>query len=244
MSKKYKNPPIVEALCEFQFGPGTSWDLVMPGLIYDELRDIFPGREPDRVLLQTPSSSGPRVQYSEAISFLSKDNRVSVLIGPNILSVNHLVPYSSWEDFVPLIKRSLDAYTNIVEPEQLQNVELRYINDLSVPKEPSKLENYLSLRPFVDPGLPQNFGSFITGIQVPYEDQRDSLKIEVQGSSETESDSVRLTLDLDYILLRTEEIDFKDVFEWLDVAHSRIEDTFEACVTDEMKRTFEEVSEL
>ncbi len=244
MSKKYKNPPIVEALCEFQFEPSTSWDLVMPGLIYDELRDIFPGREPDRVLLQAPSSSGPRVQYSEAISFLSKDSKVSVLIGPNILSVNHLEPYSSWEDFVPLIKRGLNAYTNVVEPEQLQNVELRYINDLRVPKEPSELEHYLNLRPFVDSSLPQNFRSFITGIQVPYEDQRDSLKIEVQGSSEAESDSVRLTLDLDYILLRTEEIDFEDVFDWLDVAHSRVEDAFEACVTDEMKRTFEEVSEL
>lgn len=244
MSKKYKNPPIVEALCEFQFEPDTSWDLVMPGLIYDELRDVFPGREPDRVLLQTPSSSGPRVQYSEAISFLRKDSKVSVLVGPNILSVNHLAPYSSWEDFVPMIKRSLEAYTNVVEPEQLQNVELRYINNLSVPKEPNKLGDYLNLRPFVDSNLPQAFRSFITGIQVPYEDQRDSLKIEVQGSSEAESDSIRVRLDLDYILLRTEEVDFEDVFEWLDVAHSRVEDAFEACVTDKMKQTFEEVNEL
>lgn len=30
MVRKYKNPPIIEALCEFQFGPDSSWDLAMP----------------------------------------------------------------------------------------------------------------------------------------------------------------------------------------------------------------------
>lgn len=240
MSKKYKYPPIIEALCEFQFEPDTSWDLVMPGLIYDELRDVFPGREPDRVLLRATSDSGPRVQYSEAISFLRKDEKVAVLVGPNILSINHLAPYSSWEDFVPLIKRGFEAYMNVVEPEQLQSVQLRYINDITVPMGYTKLESYLSLRPFVGRGLPQNSRAFITGIQVPYENYRDSLRIEVQGSSELESDSVRVTLDLDY-LLGADEIDFENVFDWLNVAHSRVEEAFESCITSEARQLFEEV---
>lgn len=241
MSRKYKSPPIVEALCEFQFEPDTSWDLVMPGLIYDELRDEFPGREPDRVLLQTSGKSGPRVQYSEAISFLRKDERVAVLIGPNILSVNHLAPYSSWEEFVPLIRRSFEVYRNVVEPKQLQSVQLRYINDITVPTGYSEIENYLNLRPFVGGNLPQSFRAFITGIQVPHENHRDSLKIEVQGSSEPESESIRVTLDLDYLLLETDEIDLDTVFDWLIVAHSRIEGAFESCITDEARGLFEEV---
>ena len=46
------------------------------------------------------------------------------------------------------------------------------------------------------------------------------MRIEVQGSSELESDSVRVTLDLDY-LLGADEIDFGNVFDWLNVAHTR-----------------------
>ena len=241
MSRKYKSSPIVEALCEFQFEPDTSWDLVMPGLIYDELRDEFPGREPDRVLLQTSGKSGPRVQYSEAISFLRKDERVAVLIGPNILSVNHLAPYSSWEEFMPLIKRSFEVYRNVVDPKQLQSVQLRYINDITIPMGYSEIESYLNLRPFVSGNLPQNFRAFITGIQVPQENHRDSLKIEVQGSSEPESESVRVTLDLDYLLLETDEIDLDTVFDWLVVAHSHVEGAFESCITDEARQLFEEV---
>ena len=42
MTKRYTNPPLVEALCEFQFDPSTAWDLTLIGLIYDQLKDIFP----------------------------------------------------------------------------------------------------------------------------------------------------------------------------------------------------------
>jgi uncharacterized protein (TIGR04255 family) len=34
-----------------------------------------------------------------------------------------------------------------------------------------------------------------------------------------------------------------DIIEWLDIAHSRIEETFEACITDQLRHIFEEVTE-
>jgi uncharacterized protein (TIGR04255 family) len=36
MTKRYNNPPIIEALCEFQFDTDVSWDLTLIGLIYDK----------------------------------------------------------------------------------------------------------------------------------------------------------------------------------------------------------------
>lgn len=243
MSKKYKNPPIVEALCEFQFESDAPWDLVMPGLIYDELRETFPGREPNRVLSKTLDGPGAGVQYNEAISFLRGDEKVAVLVGPNVLSVNHLAPYSSWEEFVPLIKRSFEVYRNVVDPRQLRSMQLRYINDITVSRSQPKLEDYLNLYPFVGCNLPQDFSSFITGIQIPHEDRRDSLRIEAQGSSDTESDSMRITLDLDYLLLEANKVDLNSVFNWLDKAHLRIENAFESCITNEARQIFGEVAE-
>lgn len=239
MSRQYENPPIIEALCEFQFEPDTPWDIVMPGLIYDELRNLFPLREPE-MLLRPRNYSGPKVQYSDAVSFLREDERVAVLVGPNILSVSHLAPYSSWEEFVPSIKRSFEVYKDVVEPVQLQSVELRYINDLTVPTGQSELSEYLNIRPFVEHSLPQEYKSFITGIQVPYEDNRDSLKVEVQGYGDVGSNSLRVTLDLDYLLVRADDVGVKGVFDWLEGAHSHVEDAFEACLTDNMRRIFGE----
>ena len=44
MKRQYKNPPIKEAVCEFRFASGATWDMAVPGLIYAELRADFPRR--------------------------------------------------------------------------------------------------------------------------------------------------------------------------------------------------------
>lgn len=42
--RKYKNPPIVEALCEFRFVPSDEWNLTVPGLIFQELKHVYDGK--------------------------------------------------------------------------------------------------------------------------------------------------------------------------------------------------------
>ena len=44
MGRRYKNPPIVEALCEFEFISSQPWDLTIPGLIYEKVKDEFPDK--------------------------------------------------------------------------------------------------------------------------------------------------------------------------------------------------------
>ena len=40
----YKDPPIIEALCEFRFVPSQPWDWTIPGLFYREVEAEFPVR--------------------------------------------------------------------------------------------------------------------------------------------------------------------------------------------------------
>jgi len=57
VSRKYTNPPILEALCEFQFVPSQPWDMTIPGFLYEKINHEFPretkenqrGSEPKRV---------------------------------------------------------------------------------------------------------------------------------------------------------------------------------------------------
>jgi uncharacterized protein (TIGR04255 family) len=42
MPKKYEKPPIIEAVCEFRFSGKSKWDLTIPGLIYDSVKDEYP----------------------------------------------------------------------------------------------------------------------------------------------------------------------------------------------------------
>ncbi len=239
MGKKYKEPPIVEALCEFQFEPDAVWDLVMPGLIYEELRSDFPKREPRRVL--DVDGRGMGFPYSEAIRFLCEDEKASILVGSNVLSISHLKPYPTWEEFLPMIKRGFEAYRKVVEPKALRSVELRYINEMETKGGFEELKNFFNLRPFVGLSLPQGTGAFITGVQAPREGSRDSLKIEIQGSESEEGGSMRVTLDLDYVLFEPEKVGLESIFDWVELAHNSVESAFEACITDNTRQTFEEV---
>ena len=54
---KYKNPSIVEALCEFTFAPETPWDSTIFGRLYERLKENFPQREEGEMLTATPTMS-------------------------------------------------------------------------------------------------------------------------------------------------------------------------------------------
>ena len=44
MSRRYQKPPLIEALCEFQF-TGEEWDWTIPGLIYQEIKGEYPKKK-------------------------------------------------------------------------------------------------------------------------------------------------------------------------------------------------------
>jgi len=55
--------------------------------------------------------------------------------------------------------------------------------------------------------------------------------------------TIAVILDLDYFLVKPGEVALDNVFEWVDVAHDRVEKAFEACITDQLRQRFEEVTE-
>ena len=247
MGSKYKNPPIIEALCEFQFAPDSPWDLVKPGLVYEKVRDTFPKRRQARQLSVGISASREGVEQevrtTDRVQFLREDEKALVQVGPHLLAVNHLKPYPSWQEFLPLIERGLRAYCDVVGPESIHRVGVRYINRFEVAGQRFELEDYVEFRPFVGPNLPKEHGPFIVGIQVPYEGSRDILKIQLTSARVETLDTAAMMLDLDYFLAKPGEIALDNVLEWVDAAHNRIEEAFEACITDRLRQMFEEVAE-
>lgn len=247
MGKTYKNSPIIEALCEFQFEQNSPWDLAIPGIIYDRVQPSFPiRRQATRVSIELPESreTGPQVVSLPLTQFWSEHEQSLIQVGEYLLSVNHVKPYLSWEKFLPLIKEGYNAYREVADPTSIRKVTLRYINRIEFPAQSVNLEDYFEFRPYTGPDLPQHHGAFTTVIQIPYEDGRDVLNLQLSSiASGTASDTVAVMLDLAYALAREGEITFGDVFRWIEDAHSRIEEVFEASITDQLKQTFEEVTE-
>ena len=101
MGRKYKSPPLVEAVCEFRLTPDTPWDLTIPGLFYERVKGTFAQREQRMVqkveLTQGPQGLQQQIHTSERIVLFTEDKKMLVQLGPRLLVVNVLKPYPTWQ---------------------------------------------------------------------------------------------------------------------------------------------------
>jgi len=240
VTRLYKKPPLVEALCEFQFEPSASWDLVIPGLIYEKVRSSFPNRRPSKILnfsvLAAAEAVQQQVQAADRIQFWSDDEKALIQLGPNILTVNHLQPYPSWAVFFPMIEHALNVYHEVAKPQRIARLSLRYINHIVFLNQPIELEDYFNFYPFVGVDLPQTYGSFFVGAQFPFENNRDLLQLQISNLS---VQPPTMVLDLNYQLALQQGMPVNGVLDWVNNAHNYIEKTFEASITDHLRRMFE-----
>jgi uncharacterized protein (TIGR04255 family) len=100
MGRKYKNPPVIEVVCDFRLTPETRWDLTVPGLLYEKLKVSFPHKE-QRVLQEVELTQGPEglqqhIRTRERMLFFTEDSKTIVQVGTGLLVINVLKPYPHW----------------------------------------------------------------------------------------------------------------------------------------------------
>lgn len=247
MGKRYKNPPLIEASCEFQFELDAPWDKGIEDFLYEQAHAAFPEWhqvvQMNTNITTTPETTEPQSETSPLIQFLRDDEKAIIQAGPHTLAVSHLKPYPSWSEFLALIDRAFKTYSETVNPSRIDSIKLNYINRIEIIGEDIRLGDYFEFSPFVGKRMPQSFGAFIVGIQIPFENERDILRLQSRNITVEQPHLAVIVLELSYVLMKPEEVALDDIIEWLDSAHSRIEETFEACITDQLRHIFEEVTE-
>lgn len=242
MSKKYKNSPIIEAVCTFHFMSDNEWDLTYPGQIYDCVSSDFPKKKQvntiDMAVSSKEGSIRQNLQTGARIQFLNNHENRLYQVGTNLLSINYLKPYDSWTNYLPMIKNGLESYLNIVNPKAIKLASLRYINHIKFEGSNIKLEDYFNFYPSTKSEKIKNFNSFITGIQIFYDDSKDILKVMLLSAEPTEDITNTAILDLEYF--STQEIDIEQlkIIEWVKSAHDRVEEVFESCIKDNLRDIF------
>ncbi|MGE0133147.1 MAG: TIGR04255 family protein [Blastocatellales bacterium] len=245
MSKKYKNPPIIEALCEFRFQPGLAWDMAFPERIYESVKDSFPKRKLaqsyEASVAFAPEGNRQHLKSMPRWQFLRADEKALIQVEANLLSVNHLKPYPSWPEFLPIIRQAYDAYRAIAEPKGLHRIGLRYINQIEIAGNQIVLEEYFNFFPTLNWQAPgQGFVAFSTGVHIPFDDARDILKLQMASGASNNPDALDVLLDIDYFTGKSGEVGFDQAFDWIEQAHLRVGEAFEGCITDSLRKLFGE----
>jgi uncharacterized protein (TIGR04255 family) len=245
MGRKYANPPIIEAICEFRLSPQTQWDLTVPGLLYERLKQEFPHKE-QRVLQEVELTQSPEViqqqiRTGERLLFFTEGKRMLVQVGTRLLAVHALAPYPNWEGFKPRIETSFKSLQDTVEIHGLERISLHYINRVKIPTQCPKLNEYLEFYPFIGSRLPTDTISFLMGVEFSYADGRDRCRVQLAPTPSSEEGKTVFILELEYFLAHAGRVAAADALAWVEEAHSRVEEVFEGCITDNLRRLFEEV---
>lgn len=239
-SEKYKKSPIKEAVCELRIVPGSPWDLAVPGLVYESLKSTFPKRRQAKTIAATVTGGAVTTLEMERIQFLRDDEKALVSISRDIFAVSSLTPYLEWENYRPLILDSFRAYGEITNPIGFQRLGLRYINQIDFKQDRLLLEDYFDFYPFVGKQLPQDHGTFVSGIELPFAGGRDNLRLQLATASPAPEHKLSISLDLDYFLLDPVKVGLADLENWLEEAHARLSETFEGCIKDTLRKRFKD----
>jgi len=239
MAVQYKNPPIVEALCEFRLGKDTEWDLTIPGQLYEKVKSQFPLREHRTVQVVEfafqPQNVQQQIRTEERVLLFTPDRKALVQIGPRLLVVNVLKPYPSWKGFKPLIETAWEALRQGVALKTLDRIGLRYINRVEFETSRVDLKAYFDFYLYTGARLPQEYASFVAQALFSFAGGRDHCLVRLV-SAESEAQRMAVLLDIDYHWARSDAVAIDRALDWVEEAHSRVEEIFEGCITDELRR--------
>jgi len=247
--RRYKHPPIEEAVAEFRFEPSQEWDFTMPGRLHGELREEYPGKPRQQNAVQAHLMATHDEAANIAVRgglvkvhLVTEDASRLVAIGPDVLSVHMLRPYqrngdsSGWDEFRPRIVQALTAYWNVAEPYGVKRIGLRYINKVVIPESNVEAARYLRAAPPNVDGLPEQVRRSVGRAEYVYPDE---VQLLVEHATNEASEGLVVSLDIDVIWQSIEAVDRDAALATVDDLRTREREVFEALITDDARTLFD-----
>ncbi len=242
MSKKiYSNSPILEAVCEFRLPSDTEWDMTIPGQLFESLKSEYPHKEQRQmqeikvnVALEKEKSS-QEIITTERLLFRSEDKIRLVQVSPNFLAVNVLKPYPNWEEFRPQILQALEQLSKLIRINEFESVQLQYVNRIEIPNDVTVLSKFFNIHPSFGTPLGHNVTNFGIFSGFKMHEERDNCNIQLYRQVSPSPTLEAVLLVLIYSLAKPKTVDFSSAGEWIEEAHTQINQMFESCITDKLR---------
>ncbi len=191
--------------------------------------------------MELTEEAGPTFHMAtQEILLLFSENRAFLIqVGPRLIAVNCLRPYPTWPGFRSRIEKAWNFLREVVEVQGLEYIGLRYINQIYLPETSSRLEDYFEFYPYLGPSLPQDNVAFTAGSLFAYHEGRDQCRLQLNNAPVSPGEPPAVFLDIEYFLAQSKAVKPEEVFEWLEEAHRKVEEIFEASITERLRTMFQ-----
>jgi len=240
----YKNPPVVEALCELFFEP-RDWDDTVPGTFYALIQDQFTIKEQVNES-ETEINVGPGQAATVGVRALPPRMRFFtptrdrlIQLAPNLMVFNKLLPYTNFEDWVTTLEGALGHYRDVVPGAAIARVGVRYLNKITVPGTRVRLEDFFRVIPTIPTSLGEDHGSFLLRLELLVPETDHGLLLTFASAPPERPKSMTFLLDLYETWKPSAPQAVDQVIAHVRLAHEHIQTAFEQNITDNLRQLFQ-----
>ena len=233
--------PINEAMLTFQANAAAHWggeDLLV------RLKPLWPEhsdcQELQLVNMQFSAKQGeqPKHDTTNAQSmgwvFRSGTEHTAHQVRRDGYTFSRLKPYQDWESFEVAAKEEWKKVSELLQPEPLHSVSVRFINILEFPAAEFKLKRYFTAPPPRPAGLDWRFHGFVQQAFFEVPDSQCAVQVTFSPSfSAVPTETLAFLLDIAVTLKQSLPASGKSVDEVLDEMHLLKNEAFFGMLTEE-----------
>ena len=235
-SRRYANPPILEAIVGIEFDLLTDDPLATVKAFARTLVAGYPQQLATltgTAQIAFGSQVGSMSQQAETgVASVSADGRSVLELTIKGMTFKRLAPYTSWPEFSTHAREVWDRFIDQVEI-QPQMIGLRYINRIDIPID-IPMEELIRTYPEISRDLPQLMSQYFMRIEVPLGEH--ALAIIQQGfTPAVTQNEYAVLLDID---IRLPVAQTAHVWDRVEIGRTEKNRVFEACITDRLRERF------
>jgi uncharacterized protein (TIGR04255 family) len=245
---EYDHPPIVEALCQFNFATPLAWSPILPGMYYERIRAEYP-TDPEvqqqvQANVQFPNdAAGAQLtvgQGDQRLIYRNKSLDRLIVLGPSQISANSLPPYEGWPNLAERFERALAKAKPIIKEAQVGAISVRYINRIFIPDlDPASSGEFFNI-PHRAVGGGDVVDSLFQRVESTLSDgiTQGVMTFAIVDPHEDESDGEAFLLDLEFRRALDAPMDFESAMAIASDLKAMENAEFEACITDRTRELF------
>lgn len=243
--RRYRKPPVVEALCEMYF-QDSEWDDTLIGQFYERVKSEFPRKRQQeiqeaQVRFSTSGEAAAGVRrLPPRMQFLTDAGDRMIQLGRDLLVVNQLRPYRHFEEWVENLCQALKLYQELVAPARLARLGVRYINRVVIPAVTVRMEDYFTVYPEIPEALGAAHGAFMLRVELPNRSGEHTLLLTFGSAPPEQPDTTAYLLDLYDVVEPQCEVSVEIIRPIVQIGHDNVIEAFEASITEKLRATFEE----